>query len=127
MNQKAPSAAELVVLQLLWDCGPLTVPELHERICETKTVAYTTVQKRVQRMEEKGLVKRQTKAKRALTYRADYNPETARSNVLNAVLSSTFGNSPNALIQRAIEEHPLSKSEISEIRALLDALEKAQD
>ena len=123
---KKPSPAELEALQILWDLGEATVAELHEKVCSEGDVAYTTVLKRVQRMEEKGLVKRITGRGRAHVYTAVRQPAAARRSLLRTLSRSAFGNSPNTLIQHAIGEFDLSKKDINDIRALLDKIEKSK-
>ena len=125
-NIKKPSPSELESLQILWQLGEATVAQLHEKVCETRKVAYTTVLKRVQRMEEKGLVKRVAGSGRAHIYTAIRQPAAARRNLLKTLVRTAFGNSSNALIQHAIGELELSKKDIEEIRLLLDKIEKGK-
>lgn len=122
---KPPTPSETIVLQLLWERGDASVPELHKIICETGEVAYTTVLKRVQRMEEKALIRRISSKDRAHRYRAVYKPQKTRRSLVKRLLKTAFDDSPNALIQHAIGDHKLSPDEIAQIRALLDEVEKS--
>jgi len=126
MSNKTPTPAETFVLQQLWEHGDASVPELHKTICETGEVAYTTVLKRVQRMEEKAFIKRVSSEGRAHRYKAVYKPKKIRSSLVTRLLKTAFDGSPNALIQHAIGEHKLSVEEISQIRALLDEVENGK-
>jgi len=109
---------------VLWERGQATVPQMHESICQAAEVGYTTVLKRVQRMESKGLIKRVPSDGRALTYEAIYQPQRTRKTLVERLLASAFDDSPNALIQHAIGQHELSGEDIAEIRSLLDQVEK---
>jgi len=102
------------------------VPDLHAAICETGQVGYTTVLKRVQRMEEKGYLKRGPREGRAHTYEAVYQPENTRASLLGRLIHSAFNDSPNELIQHAIGGNDLSTQDIADIRALLDRVEKGK-
>lgn len=126
MTRKPPTPSETEALQFLWDMKSATVPELHTQISGTKPVGYTTVQKRLQRMEEKGLVKRVPGAGRAIRYEAVSQPQTTRKSLVKRLLKTAFDDSPNALIQHAIGEHKLSAEDIDDIRRLLDAVEKSK-
>lgn len=123
--RKSPTPAETVALQLLWDRGTATVPELYADICQNGKVGYTTVLKRIQRMEEKGLIKRIAAEGRAIAYQPLARPEKARCSLVTRLIDSAFDGSPNALIQHAIGEHKLTSKDIDEIRALLDQVEGA--
>lgn len=119
-----PTNSETLVLQILWDRGVATAPELHEEICKSAKVGYTTVLKRIQRMEEKGFVKRADKRGRAHCYKAVRKPETTRRNLVSRLIHNAFDDSPNALIQHAIKEHKLSSEDIANLRDLLDRIEQ---
>jgi predicted transcriptional regulator len=125
MTDKLPTPSETVVLQLLWERGDASVPELHKAICETAEVGYTTVLKRIQRMEEKALIKRVSSQGRAHRYTAIYKPQKTRCSLVERLLKTAFDDSPNALIQHAIGQHKLSSDDIEQIRALLDEVEKS--
>ena len=123
MKNITPTPSETIVLQILWERETATAPELHEEICKSAKVGYTTVLKRIQRMENKGFVKRTKKRGRANCYRAVRKPETTRRNLVSRLIRTAFDDSPNALIQHAIGVHKLSSEDIDEIRALLDRVE----
>lgn len=124
MTKTIPTPAESIVLQLLWERQKASVPELHADICRSGKVAYTTVLKRIQRMEEKGLVKRLPGPGRAITYAAAIQPKNTRKTLLSRLIATAFDNSPNSLIQHAIDHHKLTSDDIADIRALLDELEE---
>lgn len=125
MPKPTPTPSELAALQFLWARGEASVGELHQDICASGKVGYTTVLKRIQRMEEKGLIKRVPSSGRALRYCAITKPDKTQKTLVSRLIETAFQNSPNALIQHAIGEHALSKDEIADIRALLDRVEKA--
>ena len=123
MTSKIPTASETIALQHLWERGRATVSELHSDICASGTVGYTTVLKRIQRMEEKGFVKRIPGNGRAHVYTATIKPTGTRKTLVQKLIETAFDNSPNALIQHAIGEHTLSSEDIENIRELLDRVE----
>ena len=49
-----PTEAELEILRVLWDLGPSTVREIHDRIAQVKPIGYTTVLKQMQVMHRRG-------------------------------------------------------------------------
>lgn len=53
-----PTDAEMAILHVLWEQGPSTVREVHERLSATRELAPTTVLTQLQVMHKKGLVVR---------------------------------------------------------------------
>jgi predicted transcriptional regulator len=60
---------EYAVLAALWDMGKGSVRDIHERVGEPSKLVYTTTAKVVDRLLEKGLVRREIRGRRYL-YRA---------------------------------------------------------
>ncbi|MEM7297929.1 MAG: BlaI/MecI/CopY family transcriptional regulator [Bacteroidota bacterium] len=57
--RKKPSLAplgesELEMLQLVWEIGPASVAEIHQRILQVRQVAYTTVMSALRKLAAKG-------------------------------------------------------------------------
>ncbi len=69
MTRPRPSDAEVQILSVLWERGPLTVRELREAMPDGKGRAYTTVLSLVQIMEKKGLVGHTAQGRRTFIIR----------------------------------------------------------
>lgn len=126
MNQTSPqkpTAAELQILQVLWDRGPSTVREVHEALQAEKPLGYTTVLKLMQIMTAKGLVRRD-EAQRAHVYEAQQPAEKTKRQLASDVLHRVFDGSAKELMLHALAGHRSSKNEIEELRRLLDEHER---
>jgi len=64
-----PTDAELEILGTLWEIGPATVRQVHDRLSQRRDIGYTTVLKLMQIMTEKELVTRD-ETNRSHLYRA---------------------------------------------------------
>jgi predicted transcriptional regulator len=117
-----PTGAELEILGVLWERGPSTVREVHERLARERDLGYTTVLKLLQIMAEKGLVRRD-EAQRAHVYAARIPAEQTQRQLIGDLLERAFGGSAELLVQQALSSRKTSAEEISRIRAYLDALE----
>ncbi len=122
-KQVKPTDAELDVLRALWEHGPGTVKEIHQRLPGEPHRGYTTVLKLLQIMADKGLVKRD-ESQRAHVYRVDVSLEQAQTKMLAHLMNKAFNNSMSSLVMRALSTRPASKEELSEIRKLLDQMEE---
>ena len=113
-----PTAAELEILEVLWESGPSTVRDVFERIARTKTTQYTTVLKLMQIMHQKGLVVRNEKA-RAHIYSAAQSQEQTQRRVVGDLLEKMFQGSAARLVQHVLETKAASPKELAEIRKMI--------
>lgn len=120
-----PTDGELELLRLLWDHGPSTVREVHERMSRIKPTGYTTVLKLLQIMAEKGLVLRD-ESQRAHVYHAQHPEADTQTRIVDQLLDRAFGGSAEKLVIRALTAKPTSSEELQRIRALLDTMEGGQ-
>jgi predicted transcriptional regulator len=117
-----PTGAELEILGVLWDRGPSTVREVHERLAKSRDLGYTTVLKLLQIMAEKGLVRRD-ESQRAHVYAARIPAEQTQRQLVGDLLDRAFGGSAALLVQQALSSKRPSAQELSRIRVYLDELE----
>lgn len=120
-----PTAAELEILNILWDKEPLTVKDVHEKLAQTKDVGYTTTLKIMQNMTSKGLVVREPNGKNHL-YRSARLKEETRGKLLDRFLESTFAGSATSLVMQLLGNKKTSARELDEIKRLIDQMEQNQ-
>ena len=113
---------ELDLMQVLWERGSATVPEVQEAL-EGKP-AYTTVSTLLRILEEKGYVGHALEG-RFHRYHPLVEPSDARSGALDYVVQKLFRGSPEALLTHFVSDPRLTKEQIRKARALLD--EKLED
>jgi BlaI family transcriptional regulator, penicillinase repressor len=118
-----PTEGELEILRVLWDRGPSTVREVHERLAHLRAVGYTTVLKLLQIMHAKGLVTRD-ESERTHVYTAAAARTATERRLVRDLAERAFGGSAARLVLRALPDVPATPAEIEEIRALLRRLEE---
>jgi len=118
-----PTAAELQILQVLWDRGPSTVREVHDALREEKALGYTTVLKLMQIMTTKGLVRR-NEDQRAHVYEAQQPAEKTKRQLAADMLERVFDGSARELMLHALAAQRSTRQEIEELRSLLDEHER---
>lgn len=118
-----PTDAELEILKVLWRRGPSTVREVFEQLSEFKTAGYTTVLKMLQIMSEKGLVRRD-EAQRAHVYAAALAEDETQRQLVGDLLRRAFDGSAKRLVLQALSTEKASADELTEIRLMLDELER---
>ena len=112
--------AELAVLKLLWDGEPLTARTICERLYPSGTPSdQATVQKLLQRLEQKRLVARDRRSFAHL-FRATVSREALAAVQLEALADKLTYGSLVPFILHAVESKQLTAEERSEIRRLLN-------
>ncbi len=118
-----PSENELKILQILWDHGPLSVRDVHEKISKNKESGYTTTLKLMQIMATKGIAVRDTSA-RTHIYTAAISEQKTKTDLLSKFISSTFNGSSHSLVLEALGHGKTTQDELNEIKALIASIEK---
>ncbi len=113
-----PTEGELELLTILWERGEATVRDVFEAVNERRPVVYTGVQKLMQIMLDKGLVKRDA-SERAHVYRAAIAKEDAERRFVRELSDRFFAGSAAQLALRALEMEPASDEDLREIRRLI--------
>lgn len=112
-----PTPAEVEILGILWDHGPSTVREVHERLGADRAVGYTGVLKLLQNMHAKGLVNRDQDGQ-AHVYEAR-EPARMKRQLLGEMMQRVFGGSASQLVLHLLEGEKATPEEIEEIRQML--------
>lgn len=119
-----PTDAELGILRVLWERGPSTVRDVHEALNKgSDGTGYTTVLKLMQIMTDKGLVRRDER-QRAHVYEAQLAQEQTQRQLVSDLVERVFNGSASGLVMHALASKKTSASELSEIRKILDEVER---
>ncbi|MFT4534285.1 MAG: BlaI family penicillinase repressor [Saprospiraceae bacterium] len=120
-----PTQSELKILQILWDKGPSSVRDVHEKISEDKDAGYTTTLKLMQIMAEKGHAARDTSS-RTHIYTASVSENDAKTDLLSSFISSTYKGSAKSLVLQALGNNATSQEDLDEIKKLISSIEKSK-
>jgi BlaI family penicillinase repressor len=114
-----PTEAELAILRVLWEHGPLSVRDILHILNETKPTGYTTVLKMVQIMTTKALVERDENV-RPQIYRARYTQKQTQRQLVRDLVSRAFAGSVKELVMQALATRKSTPAELQAIEELLD-------
>ncbi len=117
----APLAnAELSVMELLWAHDRLTARQIQDQLYgESDRSQHGTVQRLLQRLEDKGLVQRE-RGEGAQVFRPLMTREEYASSQIESLADRLTGGSIAPLLTHLIEQKRLSRAEIRRLRDLLD-------
>ena len=117
------TAAELSVLEALWDTGSATVRPLADRLYPGGTAAeYATVQKLLQRLGDKGWVQR-VRGSSPIVFEARMGRSTLVARHVEEVVDRLCAGSITPLLSH-LARRELSASDRAELSALLDSLQQ---
>jgi predicted transcriptional regulator len=125
MTTPKPTDAELAILRVLWRRGPSSVRDVHEALAGEQSTGYTTVLKLLQIMHAKGIVRRDDSS-RAHIYEAVPSEESALKRLVLDLADKAFSGSALRLAMQALSSQKATREELTEIRALLDELERKE-
>jgi BlaI family transcriptional regulator, penicillinase repressor len=108
---------ELEIMDVLWRLEEASVREVMDALSETKRPAYTTVQTIVQRLEQKGAVRRTRKIGNALMFEPAVTKTSAYRRVIDELLA-LFGGSAQPVVAHLLESGKLT---LEDLKALEEA------
>lgn len=113
-----PTAAELELLQVLWQLGPADAKAVHEALLpERPDATYATVLRQLQVMHGKGLLSRD-ESRRPQRYAPAQAQDKLQQSLMKDFIAKAFAGSGKALVLAALKGH-VSAKERAEIRQLL--------
>lgn len=120
MKPSSLANAELAVMELLWQQGQLTARQVREQLYPNSTRAqHGTVQRLLQRLEDKGCVERD-RGQAVNLFSAVVSRQAYAGQQLEALATKLTAGSIAPLITHLVEENKISRAEIEQIRAILD-------
>jgi predicted transcriptional regulator len=120
-----PTEAELAILRVVWKLGRASVRQVQEQLEAARGTGYTTTLKLMQIMLEKGLLRRDDST-HAHIYEAAVSRGKTQRQIVGEMLDQVFDGSAQQLVMQALSTTRSTPAELTEIRNLLDELERNQ-
>jgi predicted transcriptional regulator len=120
MTANSLANAELSVMELLWDHGNLSARQIQEKLYgESDRSQHGTVQRLLQRLEDKELVERE-KVGVANVFSACISREQYAGSQLESLVDRLTGGSIAPLLSHLVDQKRLSRAELRRLREILD-------
>ena len=120
-----PTEVELQILCVLWEQGPSTARQIHNRLAEVRDTNYSTTVKMLSVMLEKNLVRRDDTA-RPQVFRPAATQRRTQQRMLKDLIHKVYDGSAGSLVLQALASQKASPEELAEIRRVLDELEEGE-
>ena len=114
-----PTDVELQILEVLWQCGPRTVRQVHDSLAANRDTGYSTTLKMMQVMRDKGLLLRDDTVRPQL-YSAAATCEQTQLQMVDDLIQRVFRGSANKLVQRMLSAKRVKPDELKEIQRLVN-------
>jgi predicted transcriptional regulator len=114
------SAGEMEILQMLWRQGSVALSEAQAGL--GRSIGYTTMQTRLNRLVEKGVVTRS--ADRPARYTAAVAPEEVSARHLDLLLERVSGGNIVPLVAHLVRDRALSSADIAELKQLIQEADR---
>ena len=124
-NRPALSKGELHVARTLWELGESTVRQVHDAMPAERGMEFATVQTYLRRLETKGYVSAKLVG-RTRHYRVRVQPKTVIRQTIDDVVDQLFDGETLPLVRHLVEDGTMNRSELAELRKLVDRMEKEQ-
>lgn len=113
---------EMEILNVVWELKSATVAQVHDRILDSRPVAYTTIMTVMQNLVKKGFLI-VDKSDITYVYQAAIDPIVVRKNLLSHLMNKVFRGSPMVLVQTLAETESLSDEERAKLLDLISKLD----
>ena len=102
----------------------MTAPEMHQKIAETRKVAYSTVKTIIDRLEEKKAVHRQRTYGRTILYAHLVEKDALSRPMVHSFIEKLFPGSLRPLFNHILEEDKISLEDVDYLEQVLAAKRK---
>jgi BlaI family penicillinase repressor len=118
--------AEWEILRVVWEEEPCAAGTVQEALAKSKDWAYATVKTTMDRMVEKGFLE-MTRIRNLQLFQSCISQVEAKRGELRKLLKRAFDGALTPMVQFLIEHEGLSKEEASQLRKLVNRVEKSKD
>ena len=119
------SNLELEVMRLIWRDKEVIVPELHQELTQEKQVSYSTVKTIVDRLEEKGAIRRLRTYGRTILYGPTIAESELAKPMIKDLLRRLFAGEARPMISHLLKDEDLSLDDLAFLETII--AKKRQD
>lgn len=123
---RLPTAAELRLLQVLWESGKATVEDVVNAHPPRERPNYKTTQTLLRIMEQKGFIAHESRG-RTFVFKPVISRKTIDHRSVQALLSQNFGGSASGLFLNLLQAPTFKEKDLDELEAQIREYRKKND
>jgi BlaI family penicillinase repressor len=113
---------QLMIMQVLWERGRATARDITDALNRTQTVAHSTVQTLLRKLEAKGADAHKVEERTFYFYALAKEAKVAR-NAARDLVDRVFGGSVGGLISHLLKHERIPPDELEQLRRLINETE----
>lgn len=117
---------QVAIMRLLWERGQATVAEICDALKSERGLALTTVATLLSRLEKRGIVSHETRA-RQFIYQAEVTESEVRTSMIGDLTERLFDGDVAELMSHLLTGREISPGDIDRMKALLDEHAQTKD
>lgn len=110
---------QIDIMRVLWERGQATVAEICEALRAERGLALTTVATLLSRLEKRGIVSHETRA-RQFVYRPLVTEAEVRHSMVHELTERLFDGDVAAMMSHLLSEREISPGDLDRLKAMLD-------
>ncbi len=110
---------QIAILRVLWERGQATVADICDALKPERGLALTTVATLLSRLERRGVVAHETRA-RQYVYRALVTEADVRHSMVRELTEQLFDGNVTALVSHLLSEREISPGDLERVQAMLE-------
>jgi BlaI family transcriptional regulator, penicillinase repressor len=110
---------QIAIMRVLWERGQATVAEICDALRPERPLALTTVATLLSRLEKRGVVVHETRA-RQFVYRASVTEAEVRRSMVSGLAERLFDGDVAELMSHLLTGREISPGDLDRIKAMLD-------
>jgi BlaI family penicillinase repressor len=110
---------QIAIMRVLWDRRQATVAEIHDALRAERGLALTTVATMLSRLEKRGVVSHETRA-RQFIYQPAITEADVRRTMVSELTEKLFDGDVTALMSHLLSNREIDAGDLARIRAMLE-------
>jgi len=110
---------QIAIMRVLWERGQATVAEICEALKAERGLALTTVATLLSRLERRGVVSHETRARQFL-YRPLVTEADVRHSMVHELTARLFDGDVAAMMSHLLTEREISPGDLARLKRMLD-------
>jgi len=115
---------ELEVMQLFWQLGEATAPQIHKLITQQRETKYSTVKTIIDRLEKKQAIQRSKYQGRTIFYIPILEKKSVSTPLIKEFINKVFLGKSRSLAAHILEQEQLSLNDIKYLESILNERKK---
>ena len=118
------SAFELEVMRLVWRDQKVIAPDIHRELAQDRDITYSTVKTIIDRLEDKGAIKRLRTYGRTILYGPTIDESELAQPMVKDLIRKLFGGEARPMINHLLHDEDLTLDDLAYLEKTISEVRK---